>query len=214
MAYLAATQALVVEIEEDMIIVGKWKREVQIPNSQASTSGSTNPIVQRLVNDMIQMKRQLPKPATPYQDIPRRNPNQGEGTFGKQSNILLGKQKLLIEGPSANIGNMYIFHLTDDHDGSSCPEMVRYHQMETNKENIVEMPNDEGTLGGPGDFMSYYLEYQLDYDRGHSVLLTLGDPSCSKLTKNQHVLITGKINMLSKLPLNLPLWLLTENKRN
>lgn len=77
-ADLNAAKTLVVELEDDLIAVGKWKREVQTPNAQPSTS--SDPVIQRLMNDVIALKRQAPKVSTsysqPYQDIPRKYPNQ------------------------------------------------------------------------------------------------------------------------------------------
>lgn len=75
---LNAAKTLAVELEDDLIITGKWKREVQTPNAQPSTS-SPDPVIQRLMNDVITLKRLLPKASTsyppPYKDIPRRNVN-------------------------------------------------------------------------------------------------------------------------------------------
>ena len=39
---LVASQTLAIELEDDLIISGKWKKEVQIPNSKASASSSSN----------------------------------------------------------------------------------------------------------------------------------------------------------------------------
>lgn len=74
-ANLGAAKTLAVELEDDLITAGKLKREVQIPNAQTSTS--SDPIIQRLMNDVIILIRHLPKASTfypsPYQGIPRRN---------------------------------------------------------------------------------------------------------------------------------------------
>lgn len=59
---------------------------------------------------------------------------------------------------------MCIFHLTNEHDGDSCPKMVWYKQMEANKETIMEIPRNEDNFGGPRDFVSYYLEYESDLE--------------------------------------------------
>lgn len=73
---LATTKTTAIELEDDLINTGKWRREVQATNSQPSTSTTpSDPIIQRLVNDVITLKRQLPKANTsypqPYQGIPR-----------------------------------------------------------------------------------------------------------------------------------------------
>lgn len=80
-ADLNVVKTLAVELEDDLIIVGKWKREVRTPSAQPSTS--SNPVIQRLMNDVISLKRQAPKASNsyskPYQDIPRKYPNQQGG---------------------------------------------------------------------------------------------------------------------------------------
>ena len=39
---LRASQNLTIELADDLIISSKWKKDVQVPNSQASTSSSSN----------------------------------------------------------------------------------------------------------------------------------------------------------------------------
>ena len=58
-ADLAAAQTMAIELEDDLIIARKWRKDVQYPGTQASTS--TDSVVQRLVNDVIALKRQQPK---------------------------------------------------------------------------------------------------------------------------------------------------------
>lgn len=80
-ATLSDVKTLMVEFEDDLITIGKWKREVQILNAQPSTS--SDPMIQILMNGVITLKRQLPNASTsyssPYQDIPRRNTNNSLG---------------------------------------------------------------------------------------------------------------------------------------
>lgn len=52
---LAAAETLAVELEDDLITAGKWKREVQTASLQTSTS--SDPVIQRLTNDVITLKR-------------------------------------------------------------------------------------------------------------------------------------------------------------
>ena len=61
---------------------------------------------------------------TPYQDIPRKYPTQGNFQ-GKQYALPSSQQRLQIEAPP-NKNNMCVFHLTNDHEGTSCPENIRY----------------------------------------------------------------------------------------
>lgn len=75
-ADLNVAKTLAVELEDDLI-TSKWKREVQNPSAQPSTSFDL--VIERLMNDVITLKRQMPKASTsspsPYQDVPRRNTN-------------------------------------------------------------------------------------------------------------------------------------------
>lgn len=69
---LASSQTLAIELEDDLIIFVKWKKDVQIPNPQASTSSSSNDtLIQKMANDLLVVKKQLPKASFSYQDIPR-----------------------------------------------------------------------------------------------------------------------------------------------
>lgn len=82
---------------------------------------------------------------------------------------------------------MCVFHLTNDHEESTCPKNVRYQQLEVEKvatSNVIieEEPSEEH-----GDFVSYCLEYESDFDRGSDILLTLEEASCSVLTHGQRV---------------------------
>lgn len=82
---LEAAKTLAIELEDDLITAGKWKREVQTSTKQALTSTTTsNPVIQRLMNDIIALKGQLTKSnmtyPQPYQDVPRRFQNQSTGT--------------------------------------------------------------------------------------------------------------------------------------
>lgn len=50
------------------------------------------------------------------------------GTENKALQLPLAQQRLAIEAPPLK-RNMCVFHLTDDHDSSSCLEIVRHAQM-------------------------------------------------------------------------------------
>lgn len=90
---------------------------------------------------MITIKRHMPKANAPYQDISKKYPN--TRTMRRQPNMLLGNQNLSIEGPSTNKANTCIFHSIDDHDGTSCQEMIYYRELNANKETIEEVVSDE-----------------------------------------------------------------------
>ena len=68
---------------------------------------------------------------------------------------------------------MCIFHLSNDHEGSTCPENVRYQQLEVEKVAMANVIIEEESSKGPSDFVSYYLEYESNSDRGSDILLTL-----------------------------------------
>lgn len=74
-AGLGGAQRLAIQLEDAFINAGKWKREVHAPGT-VSSSTPTDPVLQKLMNDIEMMKRQQKKthnqyPA-PYQDIHRR----------------------------------------------------------------------------------------------------------------------------------------------
>ena len=79
---------------------------------------------------------------------------------------------------------MCIFHLKNGHDEISYLNMVHYKEMEVNKETIEEVPTNEGTLRGLGNFVSYYLKYDFDSEYGGDILITLECPLCFMLIRN------------------------------
>ena len=183
---LAASQTLALESEDGLLIIGKWKKEVQIPNYQASTSSSNDALVQKLVNDVIVVEKQLPKASFPYQDIPRKYPNHNVTSQGKQF-TLPPSQKILQIEPPPNKNNMCVFHLTNDHEGTTCPEDIRHQQLETERAITANVVIEEAPSKGPGDSVNCYLEYEFDSDRGSDFLITLEEASCSILTRGQRM---------------------------
>lgn len=79
---------------------------------------------------------------------------------------------------------MCIFHLADDHDGSSFSKMVHYAQLIGSKEVLSELSEEE-SFRQPDDSGIHFLEYEFDSERGGDILVTLEDPSCAVLTRNQ-----------------------------
>lgn len=55
-ATLDVSQTLAIELEDDLITSGKWRKDVQTPSSQPSTSSSLDLVIQRLMNDLITIK--------------------------------------------------------------------------------------------------------------------------------------------------------------
>ncbi|XP_059066583.1 uncharacterized protein LOC131857844 [Cryptomeria japonica] len=60
---------------------------------------------------------------------------------------------------------MCIFHLTDDHDRSSCLEMVRYSQLIGSKEVLNEVSEEESSRQ-LGNSEIHFLEYESNLERG------------------------------------------------
>ncbi|GLJ13010.1 hypothetical protein SUGI_0203320 [Cryptomeria japonica] len=80
---------------------------------------------------------------------------------------------------------MCSFHLTTDHDGSSCPDMIRHVQMKSTKDKLGEFTEVDKIQEVPGNSGSFYFEYESDSERGGNILVTLEDPACAILTRNQ-----------------------------
>lgn len=51
---------------------------------------------------------------------------------------------------------------------------------------MLSEPSEEESFRQPGDSEIHFLEYELDSERGGDILVTLEDPSCVMLTRNQH----------------------------
>lgn len=76
---LEHAKTLVVEVENYLILVGKiWKDLNKSKNSsfflELTSSDTTDPMVQRLENEILALKKQIYQNSffTPYKDIPRR----------------------------------------------------------------------------------------------------------------------------------------------
>lgn len=183
-ADLTVAQNGEISLEDDLITTGKWRKDVQTPNMQPSTS--SNPVIKCLMNDVIALKRQLPKTnptyQQPYQDIGRRQFNQPNSSRLPQ--LPTAQPRLAIEAPPRQT-SMCVFHLTTDHDGATCPDMQRFLQMEATKDTLGEMTVEERASGVPGDSGTYFLEQDSYFERGGDILVTLEDPSCAILTRNQ-----------------------------
>ena len=63
-ADLQTAQTLAVEMEDDMIASGRWKKDLHTgpSNSIAGTSNSTETMLQKLSNELIALKKQVTKP--------------------------------------------------------------------------------------------------------------------------------------------------------
>ena len=91
---VVAAQRLAIQLEDAFINDGKWRREVQTTGT-ASSSAPTNPIMQKLMNDVAMMKRQKNKThapyLSPYQDI---HTQQQPQNFGKTPTLTTPQTRL------------------------------------------------------------------------------------------------------------------------
>ena len=160
-ANLQAAQMLGVEMEDDMIASGKWKREHQSRTMRNTTSIANNidVMLQKLSNEVISLKKQINRPIysfhQPYQEGSRHQ------NGGKTLQIPYTQQRLAIEAAPKR-QNMCAFHLRADHDGDTCADMIRYKQMVDNKEQIVEYLESEYDHAPYGNSIKKFFEYELE----------------------------------------------------
>lgn len=64
-ANLATAHRLAIQLEDAFINAGKWKRDVHTPRT-ASSSTPTDPVLQKLMNDIAMVRRQQNKIHSPY----------------------------------------------------------------------------------------------------------------------------------------------------
>ena len=73
---LEDAQKKAVEFEDNLIFIGKWKWELQTKGSSSNTT-SSNEMIQKISNELVVVKRQLPgfnnSYQWNYQNVPRRN---------------------------------------------------------------------------------------------------------------------------------------------
>ena len=55
---------------------------------------------------------------------------------------------------------MCFFHLTNDHEGTTCPKNIRHQKLETKRAIAMNIVIEEAPSKGPDDFINYYLEYE------------------------------------------------------
>ncbi|KAH9309611.1 hypothetical protein KI387_037522, partial [Taxus chinensis] len=96
---LILDQELAVSVEDDLIMSGKLKRDPPKSKSAASSSSTsgpnTDPLVQKLANDLVAIKKQLAQHA-PYADVPRRN-------FQPRNRLPAPHTRLALEGPPVKV---------------------------------------------------------------------------------------------------------------
>lgn len=151
---LQADQTLAIEMEDDMIASGKWKREFQsrTMSNTTSTSNNTEAMLQKLSNELISLKKQINRLTHSFYQPHQggyRNPN-GD----KALKIPPIQQRLAIEGAPKG-QNMCAFHRREDHDGDTCADIIRYRKMVDNKEQTIEYPeseDDHAPCGGSNFF--------------------------------------------------------------
>ena len=80
---------------------------------------------------------------------------------------------------------MCAFHLRADHDGDTCAYMIRYRQMEEEKEQRIEYPESDDDHAQHGDSINLFCEYESDLGNGGDCFATLDGPQLTVMTKNQ-----------------------------
>lgn len=158
---------------------------------------TTDPMVQKLANDLVQLKKQLPQNPPPlYQDIPRRNylPYQQN----RQPKFPAPTPGLAIEHPSTSNRQTTVmcdFHLTIDHDGISCPKMTRFMQMNLTSQKIEEYIQNE-TDQQLGSSTINFFEYEFgEEDEKES---DINNHSCNVFTKNWRQKLEEKAKTATK----------------
>ncbi|KAH9318839.1 hypothetical protein KI387_020608, partial [Taxus chinensis] len=99
LAPLAEDKTLTVSAEDDLIMSGKLKKDpakYRSSSSSSSTPGpNTDPLVQKLANDLIAIKKQLAQYA-PYVDFLRRY-------FQPRNHFPTSQTRLALEGPPIRV---------------------------------------------------------------------------------------------------------------
>lgn len=111
-ADLGVAQRLAIQLEDAFINAGKWKREVHTPRT-VSFATPTDPVLQKLMNDIAMLKRQQNKThnqyPSPYQDIQRWQKSQN---FGRTPLLTAPQPRLQIkEAPKET---MCSFHMMNE----------------------------------------------------------------------------------------------------
>lgn len=92
---LGVVQRMKMELEDDMISAGRWKCETQTKVSTNSPTSSQAEMIQKLSNEIIAMKRQLPKFNNPYQQ--NFQDQTGRNNEGRTLQLMGPQQRLAIE---------------------------------------------------------------------------------------------------------------------
>ncbi|KAH9314579.1 hypothetical protein KI387_023206, partial [Taxus chinensis] len=102
---------------------GKLRRDPSKSKSASSSSSTprpnTDPLVQKLTNDLIAIKKKLAQHA-PYADFPRRN-------FQPRNCLPASQTRLALEGPPVKVpvnATYEVEELDDDEDNEACKEFV------------------------------------------------------------------------------------------
>lgn len=183
-AYLQAAQTLAVEMEDDMIASRKWKKKfhTRTTSSAASTSTSKEVMLPKLSNDLIAFKKQVTKPTHSFHQPCQ----EGSRYQGRNKNLQIhtAQQRLAIEAPPKR-HNMCVFYLRVDHDGDTCVDMIKYRQMEEEKEKRIEYPKSEDNHAPHGDSINLFYEYESDSENGGDCFATLDGPQLIVMTRIQ-----------------------------
>ncbi|KAH9296698.1 hypothetical protein KI387_044278 [Taxus chinensis] len=118
---LVEDQTLAISVEDDLIMSGKLRRDPSKSKSASSSSSTpnTDPLVQKLANDLIAIKKQLAQHA-PYADVPRKN-------FQPRNHFPASQTRLALEGPPIKVpvnATCEVEEPDDEEDNEDCEEFV------------------------------------------------------------------------------------------
>ncbi|KAH9300405.1 hypothetical protein KI387_011988, partial [Taxus chinensis] len=101
---LATAQSTATEIEDDLILAGRIKKDIPKLKNQGSSQGNTDPMFQKMANDLISLKKQVSQQGSnvPYRDIPRQNFNNNGVPARDRPRLALAQPRLAIEAPPVN----------------------------------------------------------------------------------------------------------------
>lgn len=178
---LADTQRRAIECEDDLIPKGKWKKEIQTKGSSSNTT-SSDEMLQKLSNELVEMKKQLLGFNNSYQQNFQNV--SGRSADNKFPQLTGPEPRLQIEAAPKK-GNMCMFHLTMDHDSENYPETICMMQLlATNELNVVAPCADLDTYSN-GNSKNLFVEYESDFETKGECFATIDETSYTVLTQGQ-----------------------------
>ena len=136
-------------------------------------------MIQKLSNELVAIKKQLPRFNNPYQRNYQNPP--GKNNEGKFPQLTGPQPRLQIEAAPKK-GNMCVFHLITDHDSKIFPETTRMMQLLSTNELSNVTPTPETDSYQNGDSRNLFLEYESDSETKGECYATIDGTSYTVLT--------------------------------